>query len=289
MFSKEKRIKKLLHKGKMLCVPLDHGVTNADISHLSNFKQTANDIIHGGASSIIIHKGLVRFLPADFNAGLIVHLSASTESIRPVQKIIVCEVEEAIRLGADAVSVHVNLHNDFEKQMIQDFAKISKECNDNNLPLLAMMWNSLLYDWMGDQISKKSKNVSIENKLFLNFICKTKIDWHDNLVKYDIEHIIPKKRISAKKLDVAVSAIGNLCLLPSCDNRRKKEETVYEYLDRTSEITTINETKALNLYYPTRDELVFIRAGSAFNMDNYERFLKDRSNYLIREFLKLVE
>ena len=140
MSIKEKRINNLLHNGRMLCVPLDHGVTNIDISHLSNFTRTANDVISGGASSIIIHKGLVRFLPADFNAGLIVHVSASTENVRPVQKVLVCEVEEAIKLGADAISVHVNLHNDFEKQMIQDLAKISRDCNAYNMPLLAMMY-----------------------------------------------------------------------------------------------------------------------------------------------------
>ena len=155
--------------------------------------------------------------------------------------------------------------------------------------ILKEKWENLLREWMNNQNLKKAKNVCIENKLFLNFICKTKLDWHNNQIKYDVEHIIPKKRISDKSLDVSVSAIGNLCLLPACDNRRKKDETVYEYLDRTSEITTINEENAKKLYYPTRDELSFIRAGADFDVLHYNRYLKDRNNYLINEFLKLLD
>lgn len=169
--------------------------------------------------------------------------------------------------------------------------ELMKPLEDNRYVhlILSSKWETLLFEWMKSQENKKSKNIIIENKLFLNFLSKTQIEWHNNTLKYDIEHIIPKKRIYDKKLDVSVSAIGNLCLLPICDNRRKKEETVYEYLDRTSEITIINEEKAQQLYYPTRCELSFIRAGMDFNKDNYNRFLHDRNNYLIKEFLKLVE
>lgn len=168
--------------------------------------------------------------------------------------------------------------------------ELAKPIEDNRYVVFITKskWETLLYEWMEGQINKKVKNVSIENKLFLNFICKTKLDWHNNQAKYDIEHIIPKKRIADKNIDVAVSAIGNLCLLPVRDNRAKKEETVYEYLDRTTEISNINEEKALSLYYPTRDELSFIRTGSGFNADSYNHFLSDRNNYLIRKFLELV-
>lgn len=175
-----------------------------------------------------------------------------------------------------------------DRKLAEEMAKPIEE-NRHMCLILKTKWESLLTEWMGAQIIKKPKNVCIENKLFLNFICKTKLDWHNNLIKYDIEHIIPKKRISDKKLDVAVSAIGNLCLLPAIDNRAKKDETVYEYLDRKAEISNVNEEKIKNLYYPTRDELSFVRTGSGFNTDTYNRYLSDRNNYLIREFLKLVQ
>lgn len=168
--------------------------------------------------------------------------------------------------------------------------ELEKPLNENRYTslILRSKWENLLIEWMSNQISKKPKNVSIENKLFISFICKSRIDWSDTQTNYDIEHIIPKKRLFNKNLNIAVSAIGNLCLLPANDNRRKKDETLYEYLDRTSAITNIDEEKALNLFYPTRDELSFIRAGKDFDQNHYEGFLKGRHNYLINEFLKQI-
>ncbi len=168
--------------------------------------------------------------------------------------------------------------------------ELLKPLSDNRYCTLILKekWEGLLRDWMEEQIAKKVKNVAIENKLFLNFICKPYV-WSDNQKRYDIEHIIPKKRLADKNLDVAVSAMGNLCLLPVCDNRRKKDLTVYEYLDTTSEITDINEDIALQLFYPTRDELAFIKTGVNFNETNYKRFLKDRNNFLINEFTKGIK
>ena len=175
-----------------------------------------------------------------------------------------------------------------DRKLAEEMVKPIEENRHVSL-ILKSKWETLLTEWMSGQITKKLKNVCIENKLFLNFICKTKIEWHNNQTKYDIEHIIPKKRIADKNLDVAVSAIGNLCLLPARDNRAKKDETVYEYIDRVSEISDINEEKIKSLYYPTRDELSFIRTGAGFNAEYYNRYLQSRNNYLINEFLRLVQ
>ena len=140
MNGKAIRINRLLRNGKMLCVPLDHGITISDISHLAEFENTVRKIIENGASSIVVHKGMVRFLPPLNDTGLIVHLSASTEKHKQVHKIIVCEVAEAISLGADAVSIHVNLGNEYEKLMLADFARISKDCQTFGIPLFVMMY-----------------------------------------------------------------------------------------------------------------------------------------------------
>ncbi|MEA3280543.1 MAG: class I fructose-bisphosphate aldolase family protein, partial [Thermodesulfobacteriota bacterium] len=73
--------------------------------------------------------------------GLILHLSASTSlSPYPNAKTLVCSVEEAIKLGADAVSIHVNLGNGGEKEMLKDFGKVSYEARTWGMPLLAMIY-----------------------------------------------------------------------------------------------------------------------------------------------------
>ena len=140
MDGKAIRLSRILEKNKMLNVPLDHGITNGPVAHLTQFQKLVSDIVDAGATSIIVHKGMVRLLPSLKRTGLIVHLSASTDLVNEVHKNIVCGVEEALKYGADAVSVHVNIGNEYESHMIRDLSYISSKCNDYGLPLVAMMY-----------------------------------------------------------------------------------------------------------------------------------------------------
>jgi fructose-bisphosphate aldolase/2-amino-3,7-dideoxy-D-threo-hept-6-ulosonate synthase len=49
-------------------------------------------------------------------------------------------VEESIRLGADAVSVHVNIGAKEEPDMLHDLGLVSDECTAWSIPLVAMMY-----------------------------------------------------------------------------------------------------------------------------------------------------
>ena len=56
-----------------------------------------------------------------------------------------------MKYGADAVSIHVNIGNSYEQAMLRDFSKISNQCKDFGVPLLAMMYfrnneNTTSYD-----------------------------------------------------------------------------------------------------------------------------------------------
>jgi fructose-bisphosphate aldolase/2-amino-3,7-dideoxy-D-threo-hept-6-ulosonate synthase len=55
-------------------------------------------------------------------------------------KVQVCSVQEAIRIGADAVSVHVNVGAQDEDKMLENLGKVSDECDVYGMPLLAMMY-----------------------------------------------------------------------------------------------------------------------------------------------------
>ncbi|MGB9668705.1 MAG: 2-amino-3,7-dideoxy-D-threo-hept-6-ulosonate synthase [Thermosulfidibacteraceae bacterium] len=130
-------------KGTTMIVPMDHGVTVGPIPGLNRIKETIAKVAEGGANAIVIHKGIVpvghRGKGKDI--GLIVHLSASTNlSPTPNNKILICTVEEAIKLGADAVSIHVNIGAEDERKMLEDFGKISASCSEWGMPLLAMVY-----------------------------------------------------------------------------------------------------------------------------------------------------
>jgi fructose-bisphosphate aldolase/2-amino-3,7-dideoxy-D-threo-hept-6-ulosonate synthase len=92
-----------------------------------------------------MHKGLVgigfRGTGKGNDVGLIVHLSAGTSlSPDPLCKVIVTSVEEAVALGADAISIHINVGaNDTPKMMI-DAAQVVRDCKRFGMPLLMMMY-----------------------------------------------------------------------------------------------------------------------------------------------------
>jgi fructose-bisphosphate aldolase/2-amino-3,7-dideoxy-D-threo-hept-6-ulosonate synthase len=49
-------------------------------------------------------------------------------------------VEEALRLGADGVSLHINVGGKEEPEMLEQLGKIADGCHQWNMPLLAMMY-----------------------------------------------------------------------------------------------------------------------------------------------------
>ncbi|MBA3027277.1 MAG: fructose-bisphosphate aldolase [Desulfobacteraceae bacterium] len=139
------RIKRIFNiaSGKTVIVPLDHGVSLGPIKGLKDMDATVNMVIRGGANATIVHKGIVTSTnrTEGTDIGLIIHLSASTSlNPDPNNKISVCDVEEALCLGADAVSVHVNIGAKTESAMLESLGKTAKECNRWGMPLLAMMY-----------------------------------------------------------------------------------------------------------------------------------------------------
>jgi class I fructose-bisphosphate aldolase len=129
--------------GRAIIVPLDHGVTVGPIPGIIDIRDTVTRIVEGGANAVLMHKGLV---PCGHRArghdiGLVVHLSASTSlSPSPGVKTLVCSVEEAIQLGADAVSLHLNLGDEFEREMLADMGRVTKEASHWGIPMLAMVY-----------------------------------------------------------------------------------------------------------------------------------------------------
>jgi 2-amino-4,5-dihydroxy-6-oxo-7-(phosphonooxy)heptanoate synthase len=129
--------------GRFLFVPLDHSVTNGPITSGRGYNHLVRSLAAGGADAIIMHKGRVRLIDPQplRHCGLIVHLSASTgHAPDPDAKVLVWQVEEAIRLGADGVSVHVNIGSADERAQLADLGAIAAGCAEWGMPLLAMMY-----------------------------------------------------------------------------------------------------------------------------------------------------
>ena len=128
--------------GNTIIIPMDHGVSGGTPKGLEDSRQVVCDMAQGGADAVLMNKGLVGFAHrrSGTDLGLIVQLSASTRLRHgSFLKTLVCTVEEALKLGADCVSIQVNLGCDDEDRMLADFGKVSETCNEWGMPLLAMI------------------------------------------------------------------------------------------------------------------------------------------------------
>ena len=129
--------------GKTILVPLDHGVSVGPIDGIVDMCTTVDEVAEGGANAVIMHRGLVRcgHRQGGRDVGLIIHMSASTDlSPYPNSKALTASVEDAIKLGADGISVHVNLGDHEEGKMLADLGRVASAADHWGMPLLVMIY-----------------------------------------------------------------------------------------------------------------------------------------------------
>jgi len=128
---------------KTVLIPLDHGATIGPVEGLENLPGIVDLVARGGANAVLGHMALALHGHRGYGEeiALILHLSAST-CLAPEanHKVLVNTVERAIRMGADGVSVHINVGAVDEAAMISDLGLVSGLCWDWGMPLLAMMY-----------------------------------------------------------------------------------------------------------------------------------------------------
>ena len=135
------RLNRILRKGKMLCIPMDHGISNGPIEGLEDPLSTIYKCERSGLTSVILNKGIIKSLPKPTKIGVLVHFSSSTSlSSTPNRKMLTGTVTEALRLGADGVSLHINIGGNEEPEMLEQLGLTADQCHKWNIPLLAMMY-----------------------------------------------------------------------------------------------------------------------------------------------------
>jgi len=138
---KQRRLARIFRSdSRTVIVPMDHGVTIGPCKGIENMQTIINQLIEGKADAVLVHKGIANRVDVN-GPGLIVMLSgASNLSPNPSSKVQVCSVQEAVRLGADGVSVHINVGAQDEDKMLSALGKVADECDIFGMPLLAMMY-----------------------------------------------------------------------------------------------------------------------------------------------------
>ena len=138
---KTRRLRRIIRNdSKTFIIAMDHGVSIGPVQGLEDMQKTVKLVVNGGADAVLVHKGIAKHVDTH-NAGLIIHVSASTKlGGKPNLKVGVCTLEEAVRLGADAVSAHINIGAEEEDKMLEFLGTLSEQCDSFGIPLLAMMY-----------------------------------------------------------------------------------------------------------------------------------------------------
>ena len=118
-------------------------MTLGPIKGLENIAEVIDKVSLGGANAVLMHSGMIGVGHRKYgkDIGLILHLSGATSlSPDPNRKVLVCSVERALKMGADGVSIHINIGADEEPEMLKDASIVVEKSREWGVPLLAMMY-----------------------------------------------------------------------------------------------------------------------------------------------------
>lgn len=143
---KELRLRRLRNPetGRVVICPMDHGITLGPIKGLTDL-EWAVERVKRHVDAVVVHKGQIpavsRQLRDHPEVAVLVHLNASVQgaSTHPA-KVLVAGVEEAAGLGADGVSVQLNLGCEGDSAMLQTVGQVTREARLLGLPVLAMTY-----------------------------------------------------------------------------------------------------------------------------------------------------
>lgn len=141
VFGKQVRLGRITKNGRMLCIPMDHSFTIGPVAGLENPEEMIGKVAKGGATSFLVHKGIIKALRKPVSIGMIMHVSASTQlGMAPNRKMLCASVLEGVRLGADAISIQVNMGSKEEPEMLEQLGMVADQCDEYQLPFIAMMY-----------------------------------------------------------------------------------------------------------------------------------------------------
>ena len=139
---KAMRLKRVIDPdGVSVICALDHGMTSPSfLDPLADVAARARETVAGGANVIMMSKGMIRLAHDAFSPttslALLLSASASPGADRP-EIVQIAEVEEALRLGADAVVLFTALGTDTEARMIEILSAVGRECARLGMPFIA--------------------------------------------------------------------------------------------------------------------------------------------------------
>jgi DhnA family fructose-bisphosphate aldolase class Ia len=128
--------------GKTLIVAMDHAALFGTMGGLEQPGEAIRKVRDGGADAILTTYGVSKQFAREIGGmGLILRMDGGTSSLAqergPLQ--LIYQVDDALRLGADAVGTMGFPGSRFEAQMLPYLSKLVGQCAEWNIPVMAEM------------------------------------------------------------------------------------------------------------------------------------------------------
>jgi DhnA family fructose-bisphosphate aldolase class Ia len=140
---KQVRLNRLTHEksGKFVAITVDHAIARGVLPGLVNMKETIEKVAAGKPDAMTMHKGIAENLFGPYAGKIALILKAT--SFAPYHHNYdtpVADVEEALRLGADAISIGVIVGEEGQAGQLTHLARVSKEAQAAGLPLISHIY-----------------------------------------------------------------------------------------------------------------------------------------------------
>lgn len=145
MLGKEVRMSRLVNpkSNKMMAITVDHATSRgiAPLTGLHHVQDTIDKIILGRPDAMTLTKGIAEHCMWNHAGEVAMLLKISNYSpVAPTKDTIFGTVDEAIRMGADAVSMGCMTLGDFQGEQFEAIGRVSEECMRKGMPLIGHVY-----------------------------------------------------------------------------------------------------------------------------------------------------
>lgn len=145
MLGKEVRMSRLVNKksGKMMAITVDHAISRgiAPMTGLQPIQQTIDAIVKGRPDAMTMTKGIAEHCMWNHAGETSILLKCSSYApVHPTKDIAFGTVDEAIRMGADAVSIGAMTLGDYQDVQFAEIGRFSEECMRKGMPLIGHVY-----------------------------------------------------------------------------------------------------------------------------------------------------
>lgn len=143
---KELRLGRLFRKetGKFVLVTMDHGICVNPMKELNDMPALVSKVLAGKPDAVLVTPGMVRRVSrviAGSGSSLMVRIDGTATSIGPdlTNDELICTVEGALKMGADAVATFGVIGVEREGQLSKKIGQVSEECEKWGIPQMCEM------------------------------------------------------------------------------------------------------------------------------------------------------